>query len=207
MQSVKLCDQTTFFQAGFIQDCESPVNVAFPLVLGSNASTAITPATRENVVSSFTADKGLVFGGLRADVSHFFNPAELTGGCEGSLISTCIVLWEAIYKQSLDDLGVPTFLPDLSNPGVGADNDVDILWKRVSRLPFWGIQLTTIPELSISNQNNPDHIEVRTKRRLSEKEGIFYGFSLIHGTDGSDPCTYTIHTDGWFRVATKKALR
>jgi len=208
MQSVKLCDLTTFFNVDVPPTCEAPESVAIMLATGSSAAVAITPATRENVVSDFTTSKGLTFGGLTADVTHFFNPCEVTGTCDNAeLTSTCIVLWEAIYVMDILSGGIPAELPDLSNPGIGADFDVDILWKRISRIPFWGAGLIANCQLAISNQNQRDMIRVKTKRRLSERQALMYGFSMTVGSDPANNCTYRIHTDAWFRIASKRTVR
>lgn len=207
MQSVKLCDLTTFFQVFGTHPCSSPQNLAVMLATGSSAATAITPATRENVASSFTTDKGMTFGGLTADITHFFNPCEESGGTELPLTTTCIVLWEAIYVQELNAAGVPMELPNLSDAAVGADNDVDILWKRISRIPFWGSGLLQVCQLAISNQNQRDPIKVKARRRLSERQALMYGFSLLVGQDENNLNTYTIHTDAWFRMAVKRTIR
>lgn len=205
MQSVKICDLETDFSNAEDRTCETPLNFGVILLTPNEASGAVTPATRDNLVTSFTVQKGLVFGGLRGEISHFFNPFETAGAeCENDTNTTCLVLWEAIYKQSLDANGNPTFLPNLSSAAVGADNDVDILWKRISRLPYWGAGIPVVlPQLAISNQNQKDPIDIRVKRRVSEKEAIMYGFSLTTSFGAGVNCTHSIHHDGWFRIAAK----
>jgi len=208
MQSVKVCDLETFFQIATGGTCEGPVNVGLPLMVGGSASTSQLPASREDLISDFTVSKGMTFGGLTADITHFFNPCETSGPCDNlELTSTCLVLWEAIYVQGLDQAGTPMELPDLSNPGLGADNDVDIVWKRISRIPFWGAGLIQNCQLAISNQNQRDPIHVKSRRRLTERQMLMYGFSLTFGFDSTNDCTYKIHTDAWFRIAAKRTTR
>jgi len=208
MQSVKVCDLTTPVRFDINTGCDTPVNVGVMLVSGGLSETPVLPATREDVVSDFTVSKGLTFGGLTADVSHFINPCESSGACDnGELTSTCLVLWEAIYVQSINAAGTPIELPNLSDPGVGADFDVDIVWKRISRLPFWGIGLIANCQLAISNQNVADHIKVKSRRRLNERQALMYGFSMTLGGDGVNDCIYQLHTDAWFRIAGKRTTR
>lgn len=205
MESVKFCGQnlTVQFQGSAgAGDCNDPVQTQFILVRPAEIGTIGTV----NEVNELTPEKGITFGGLTGDLqwSHdpfFDNPEDTSVGF--------IHIWEAIHVQALDEFGFPTYLPRLSDPSLGADRDVDLLWKRTSAIPIWSAGNTCggTCQLTAQNQNQHDHIRIKSRRRITEKQSLVYSvcFTRPLGSiwDVGVDFGHVLHLDGWLRMAVK----
>lgn len=190
MQSVKICRNAVEILGA--TTCTDPLTVSFLLI---HPTTTVIPA---NVVTQIGASKGLVFGGLSAQVRWSCNPLN-AAGVENTI--DFIQFWEAIHVHPLDHFGNPPGLPVLSRGNVGADQDVDLVWKRLTQIPFWGEEAAPGIQLASTNQNTNDEFRVKAKRRLTERQCLMYSCSFTHGMTGE--ISIPVSISAWFRIAVK----
>lgn len=201
MQSVKFCNRSLTVQPD--ASCANPDVTQFVLIQPDlyNAQPGLVAS---NAVTTVQSNRGIVFGGLTADIIWSHDPFE------DNIQETrtgFLKVWEAIHVMSSDELGFATYIPNLSREGVGADQDVDLLWKRLSFIPIYmtgndcgagGCQLALI------QQGNPDHIRVKSRRRLNEHQLLVYSTSLVLTGGLSDLFTgVPLRFDAWFRIAAR----
>lgn len=197
MESIKFCQD--FLGALSSNECDDPdlfgVFIIRPAEIGAIGLS--------NEVTELNPTKGIVFGGLTGDLFWTHNPItddplNVTFGF--------VTIWEAIHVQSLDEFGFPTYIPRLS-AALGADRDVDLLWKRVTRMPLWGAGNDCGAgscQLSASQGQNPDHIRIKSRRRITEKQCLMYSTSFVFDTSASNAIGgWTLELNGWLRLAVK----
>lgn len=198
MQSVKFCKQTLTLN-GDVATCDDPQDMTQFILVRPSEIGAIALA---NEVNELSTSKGIVFGGLTGDLIWSHNPID------DNVLNVnfdFISIWEAIHVQALDEFGFPTYLPRLSNPALGADRDVDLLWKRMTMMPVWGPGNDCGAgscQLSLINGQNHDHIRIKSKRRITEKQALVYSvtFRVAHGSPVGG---WNLELNGWLRLAVK----
>jgi len=204
MESVKFCRQnlTVQFTSG-AGACDQPVQTQFVLMRPAEIGTVGTA----NEINELNPTRGLVFGGLTGDLQWTHDPFQ--DNVEDSTFGF-IHIWEAIHVQALDEFGFPTYLPRLSDPTQGADRDVDLVWKRSSSIPIWsaGVTCGATCELTAQNQNQHDHIRIKSRRRLTEKQALVYTVCFTNDTASVWALTgidfgHILCLNGWLRIAAR----
>lgn len=212
MESVKFCAQG--LTVAFDEDigfCDQPVQTQFILVdpdLYNRQPALVT----QNMSTPIDTTKGMSFGGLTGDLKWTHDPF-----ADNALDTSFgfIHIWEAIHVQALDEFGFPTYLPRLSDPSLGADRDVDLLWKRTSSIPIWSAGNDCGAgscQLTSQNQNQHDHVKIKSRRRLTEKQALVYSVCFTRDTLGiwaqsGVDFGHVLVLNGWLRLAVKNIGR
>lgn len=204
MQSVKFCQQSLAFPLAGAATCDDPAVTLFTLIEGDLRITqpAINPS---NIITGLESSRGMSFGGLTADMMWTLNPADAPSGVANQF-THFLYCWECIYVASLDELGFVTYVPTLSSPSKGADHDVDVLWKRVSFCPYWGTgacDSACANQMSAFQGQNPDHIRIKTKRFLKEKQALVYAVPFTADNTIQTNIDVRVVLNGWMRVAVR----
>lgn len=192
MQSFLLCRTPTFMNG--LNPCSDPLTVAFPIVTGSGLQ--VQPIA-----------KGVVFGGTHFSSELSINPANSIG-IGPTQVTDLIEVYEAICLLPLADesTSVPAFIPRLTN--AQTDATVDILWKRISVMPFWGTGVIPSSQLQSTirdTAHGPQH--VKAKRRVDDRHGIFHVFNFVSGLVFEPGEAILIVHDIWHRFAVKQMTR
>ena len=156
------------------------------------------------------AAKSWTFGGAHFQVEWSINPATFTIATGSG--TDIMQLFEAVCVLPLleGSFTSPAVLPRFTNTAAGfqvGDAGCRVLWKRVNTMPFWGAILQPGIQLQ-STMRDEGHgpVQIRTKARLTEREGIFHVFNIIHGF-ASETSIGSIVLDAWWRVAIKANTR
>jgi len=205
MESVKFCNQDLDVQfVGDIGNCDQPVQTQFILVRPAEIGTI--PGRIANIVDELDPTRGILFGGLTGDCQWSHDP--FLDNVEDTSWGF-IYMWEAIHIQALDEFGFPTYLPNLSDPSIGVDRDVDLLWKRTSSIPIWsaGVTCTSGCQLTAQNQNEHDHIRIKSRRRIAEKQALVYSVCFTRQRNGfwqsGTDFGHILNFNAWFRLAVR----
>lgn len=207
MESIKFCNQSltvTFDTPPGAGDCDNPVVTQFALI--RPAEIGQIPGRVVNIIDELDPTKGILFGGLTGDLQWDHDP--FNDNPEDTSFGF-IRIWEAIHVQALDEFGFPTYLPRLSDSAIGVDRDVDLVWKRTSSIPIWsaGVTCTSTCQLTAQNQNQHDHIRIKSRRRLTEKQSLCYSVAFTRDPIafwGQSPdFGHRLNLNGWLRIAVR----
>jgi len=192
MQNFMQCRSATILTG--TMTCLNPLNVALLML------------TPNDLLETSQATKGLVFGGSHFQSEISLNPVNASSELAGT--ADFIEVYEALcILPVLPGTTAPAFVPALTvATSAGArDSGVDVLWKRISIMPFWGSGLGGgFPQLQ-STMRDEGHgpVTVKTKRRIDEHHGLFHCFSFVAGITLTPPLQIPIAHDIWHRFAVK----
>lgn len=193
------------FQVSAVSTCTVPT--AYATMLAG----PFTTLPNQNLASpgAFIGAKNWTFGGAHFQIEWSINPA--LWSFQSSTAVDIIELYEAVCILPLLEGSItsPAVLPRFTNTAAGfqvGDAGCRVLWKRINIMPFWGSAV--IPSIQLqSTMRDEGHGPqiIRAKARMSEREGLFHVFNVVHGQ--SDPALPgPVVLDGWFRTAIKASL-
>lgn len=200
MLSVKWCRSPYVIHPTTLPpECGDPAIVSIILMQGLNADQITSPQSA--IHPEDATSRRVLFLGLTGNITWAMNPANADE--DYITATTMIAVWEAIWLGPMGETGLPLVTPRLTDPGLGVDNDVDILWKRIGHLPFFGPSVAlSYPQLALTGQNVTDVIRIKTKRRLKEREALFYTACFVTGLADS-VSGIPVSSDGWLRIAAR----
>lgn len=159
-------------------------------------------------IGAMQGAKSYTIGGMHFQLEWSLNP--LLFGFEMGGATDIMEIYEAICVLPLGQgsIASPAYVPTWTNTGGGAqvgDVGTRVLWKRINTMPFWGASVQPGIQLQ-STMRDQGHgpIQIRSKVRLTEREGLFHCFNFVSGVAvGTGP----IVLDGWFNTAIKPNFR
>lgn len=183
--------------------CSDPVFDIF-LLMGPAPSVGFDASTAAATVGQ----KANTVLGIKFQVEHLIDPATAIDGEIGpvpSFNAMVITCWEAICVLPLlvGSKTLPAYFPDLSANSQGADLADRVLWKRISHMPFWGLQLIPSQQLQTTVRDTGAGPQtVKARARLDDKHGLFYVRNFVHDivTGPGADSTLPINMDGWFKI-------
>lgn len=208
--------------------CRNCVNVYGDMPCGGaliDAFEIMTMHTPRNAISDATevtagSDRFVTVAGIKFQAEHLHDPAESLGfpSCDPSPLQLAFLLtiWEAIVVLPFaQGTQIPAYLPDFTS-AINQTGDIAdrVLWKRLTQMPIWGLNVTTIPQLEATIRDvGHGPVAVKSKVRLDEKHGLYYVRNFVHdlavGTQPipscsanptTNPCTVPIQMDAWFKT-------
>lgn len=158
-------------------------------------------------------DKGLTIGGMRFWCEWSVSSSSLPTDFNDIIFSMSVLAW--IARVPLDpESRLPAYTPDpWATPAVEGDMQYDFLWTRMWDIPIAKSSNAAAPQwiansqggsatlyassgvAYITGQGQPLPYRVKTKRRLSETDALFFGVSGFHTVDTlqSVPLVFDVH--------------
>lgn len=201
-----------------VATCASPIVDMIPILLMSTVR-----SVTDNTEISNPADRFVIVKGIKFTSLHSIDPDEVLAFPDvdpnPNNVAMMIRIWEALVVVPLEQgtTNVPAYLPILSNSNFQSGDLADrVIWKRLSILPFWGVNVANVPQLVDSSRFQPDGGAqvVKSRVRLDDRHGLFYVRNFVHDmvivdtTSNSsclpDPVTneavIPMQHDGWWKI-------
>lgn len=165
--------------------CISPVIDSFTLL---NMKVPANPGDLTQV--SNPSDKFVVFDGMKFQSEWSLDPAEAQDAVADpppSQLAFHVHIWEAIVlaptTQGARD--VPAYIPVLTAAAFQTGDLADrVLWKRISSLPWWGLQVGSgFPQLVATNfagVGEDRHAMVKARCRVDDRHNLLYVINITH---------------------------
>lgn len=195
--------------------CTSPLVDAFELM---NMQTPRSASDTTEV--SNPSDRAVVVDGIKFQLEYSEDPGEVqsTVGADPNPLALNFMLsvWEAIVLLPLAQgtSRVPSYLPILTSTNFQAGDLADrVLWKRISMVPIFSVNLVTPLQQLEHTIRDMGHgpIAVKARCRIDDRHGLFYVRNFVHDVViagvPDQPCDLSgvvnvipVFTDGWFKI-------
>lgn len=206
--TVMTCRQSTNVWVN--SPCSDPLTIASAIMLPSpNVGLDATTA------AATLGQKALTIYGIKFSAEHFIDPGAALDGEIGPLPTVAvffITLWEALIVLPLLEASkvIPQYIPRITQLQQTADLADRVLWKRVTQMPYWGLNANAGFQLQ-STVRDTDHGNqvVKANCRLDDRHGLFYVRAFVHdqaglsGSDGQLP----VVMDSWWKLFYRPRFR
>lgn len=173
------------------------------------------------------SDRFIVLDGISFQSEHFSDPGTWLGGSDVNEnpspfnLVFFLTIWEAImilpFAQGIQ---APAYLPNLTDASAGgqqADLADRVLWKRITLLPMWGLNVpfgNQFPQLTATMRDTAAGPQrVKSRARLDDRHGLYYVRNFVHdiffpssfvrencGTVAPHNGIIPVINDSWFKV-------
>lgn len=200
--------------------CTSPIVDSFTLM---------SMATQRSLVDvteiSNPTDRYVDIAGIKFESIYHHDPNETLGGTSADPqpfdLAFNLTIYEAIVVVPVAQgtTNVPNYVPILTSANFQAGDIADrVLWKRISFLPIWGININggifPFPQLTATiRDTNAGPQVVKSRVRLDDRHMLLYVKNYVHNVfagfppppaescdDGGALGTIPVRNDAWFKI-------
>lgn len=206
-----------------ILNCRSAQNLVSPSPCAGATINAIpvltvtmpTGPTDPTTAGATVGEKAKVFQGMKFESQWLLDPGTWIDAVEcvqcPSNVATFLSIWEMLVVLPLQQGSktLPAYLPAFPTSNQSFDVADRVLWKRITQLPIWGLQVSSgFPQLTANiRDTNGGQQVVKAKCRIDDRHGLFFCWAIVH--DLADPLEGTIPVvhDFWAKMYYRTAFR
>lgn len=183
-----------------VRDCRECFNLYQTMTCGSPLIDAVqimgftqTRGQGDATEIGSGSDKYVTVDAIKFQSEYLHDPASTLAGSQVNEnpraydLEFILTIWEAImvlpFGQATQSLA---YLPNLTGGAFGQDRDLAdrVLWKRLSYVPIWGLNVpagNTFPQLEFTARDTAAGPQVvKSRARLDDKHGLYYVRNFVH---------------------------